>query len=129
MLAAFTAAKLDRNLFTGNAGTPTNPSQANQCILAYCLRMYNEVEVPNGQTDIGSVSEAIMIYPRYQWFSDGRGARSSPLFTMRATTDGQVTEPNNAMSWWDHLNLGQYMRDIFNSTVFLSIKTVLKRSR
>lgn len=39
---------------------------------------------------------------------------------MQRSDNGQTIGPNYAMNWRDHLNLGQYLRDFFNSSVYLN---------
>ncbi|KAK8859694.1 hypothetical protein PGQ11_010428 [Apiospora arundinis] len=122
LLAAFTALKLDKSLFTGNGARPTKPSQVNQCMFVYCMKTYNGVNVSSGRTVIGSVDEAIMKFSSHQWFLDPPQT-GNPLFTMQPSANGQTVGPNYTMNWWDHLNLGQYMRDVFNSSVYLNTGT------
>ncbi|KAK7959248.1 uncharacterized protein PG986_004102 [Apiospora aurea] len=124
VLAAFTALKLDRSLFSGNADRPTKPSQVNQCMFAYCLKTYNNISMHSGQTDIGPVDETIMHISSHKFFLDPpRNPKGNFLFTMQAFADGQTVGPNYTMNWFDHLNLGMYMKDVLNSTVVLNTGT------
>lgn len=122
ILAAFTTFKLDRDFFSNLTEDPSGPSSINQCLLAYCLKTY-DVEVLNGETKIASINESIMDISSYEWFLDPPET-GNPYFTMRATDDdGQPTGANYTMNWWDHLNLGQYMEDVLNSSVYLNTYT------
>lgn len=122
VLAAFTALKLDKSLFSGNSARPTKPSHVNQCMLAYCLKTYNSITVNNSKTDIGPVDETIMHISSHEFFLDPPQTGRF-LFTMQAFADGQTFGPNYTMSWFDHLNLGMYMKDVLNSTVYLNTGT------
>lgn len=123
ILAAFTTFKLDRDFFANLTEDPSSPSSVNQCLLAYCLKTY-DVEVLNGETKIASINESIMDVSSYQWFLDPPET-GNPYFTMRATDDGgQPTGANYTMNWWDHLNLGQYMEDVLNSSVYMNTGTL-----
>ncbi|KAK8078816.1 hypothetical protein PG994_002623 [Apiospora phragmitis] len=122
VLAAFTALKLDRNLFRGNNDRPTKPSQVNQCMFAYCLKTYNHINVSSGRTNIGPVDEKIMHISSHEFFLDPPQTGNF-LFTMQTFDNGQTFGPNYTMNWFDHLNLGVYMKDVLNSTVFLNTGT------
>ncbi|KAK8063725.1 hypothetical protein PG996_008377 [Apiospora saccharicola] len=121
VLAAFTALKLDRSLFR-SSDRPTKPSQVNQCMLAYCLKTYNNITVHNSKTNIGPIDEQIMHISSHEFFRDPPQT-GNYLFTMQAYADGKTSGPNYTMNWFDHLNLGRYMYDVFNSTVGLSVGT------
>ncbi|ETS80123.1 hypothetical protein PFICI_07652 [Pestalotiopsis fici W106-1] len=125
ILAAFTSFKLNRELFSSTASDrPSNPSSVNQCMFAYCLKTYSDVRVLNGETQFGSINESIMEVSSQEWFLDPPESQGSPYFTMQASVGGQVSGPNYTMNYWDHLNLGQYMRDVLNSSVYLFTNTI-----
>jgi cytochrome c oxidase subunit IV len=122
LLSAFTSFKLDQDAISSTGSQrPTEPSSVNQCMFAYCLKTYNDVEVRNGETTFGSIGESIMEYSSQQWFSGDTG--TGAYFTMQASVDGEVSGPNYTMNYWDHLNLGTYMRDVMNSSVIKSTDT------
>lgn len=91
-------------------------------MLAYCLKTYNNITVNSSQTNIGAVDEAIMHISSHEFFMDPPQTGNF-LFTMQAFADGQTFGPNYTMNWFDHLNLGMYMKDILNSTVYLNTGT------
>lgn len=111
VLGAFTAMRVNANT-VANVTLPKAPSQLSRCNITYCLKTYEGIEVQNGKTNIGPVTNVPMRIASRSW---GAYTGSDILFNMSATTNG--TTKNYTINYVDYLNTAQYVADILNSAV------------
>jgi hypothetical protein len=113
VFGAFTAMKLDKDVL--GSFKPQGPSQVHQCMLTYCLRTYEGIQVRNGVTHVGPVNGKPMTISSHAVKQTKVGWDLHMQFNMSASINGTVA--NFTMNYFDYLNIGSYMQDVLHSSV------------